>query len=372
MALSSRLQVQKVILSMCRRICLLLFKGVIEITHVSKFDQKLAGLFPQCANVMAEMWDSSSIMNILRKLLESGADLHAFFILGRNNKKADLVIIKDSGLLLADKTKKYAYHLGLPQKAMIAKFSGNPLHNFCRVGCEGILDTGNLDKFITVECDGKEIELRVKAVEKSCWLVIYPVGSLLSDQRLENRIKELVLKGRSSSLLSEFMAVDEGRLLKDSSIELIDYIPEDAKLWEHWLSKMDTNMFQTIVHPSNFRTTSGRSDDYYLKMIICNNKKVGTVWLEKINQRNGTAELGLLIGEPQLWGMGLGSKAMKAMIEIAKNDLGIKFLWVSVREANQRAVNCYKKNGFTITGKVPVFNKYDGSYQIWLHMEKMI
>lgn len=60
------------------------------------------------------------------------------------------------------------------------------------------------------------------------------------------------------------------------------------------------------------------------------------------------------------------------MIEIAKKDLGLRFLWASVREANQRAVNCYKRGGFMIVRKAPVYNKSDGSYQIWVHMEKMI
>ena len=246
------------------------------------------------------------------------------------------------------------------------------MHNFIRVNYQDLVNTGEENDFIVVKYNGEDISIKVRTVAKGGWLVVYPMGSLLSDQRLEARVKELILKGRDSSLLAEFMALDEGRMQKYNDIELIDYIPDDAMLWEHWLSKMDTNMFQTIVRPSNFSMASGKSDDYYLKMILCNNKKVGTVWLEKINQRNGTAELGLLIGEPQLWGMGLGSKAMKAMIEIAKKDLGIKFLWVSVREANQRAVNCYKRNGFNITRKIPVFNNFDGSYQIWLHMEKMI
>jgi ribosomal protein S18 acetylase RimI-like enzyme len=59
------------------------------------------------------------------------------------------------------------------------------------------------------------------------------------------------------------------------------------------------------------------------------------------------------------------------MMKIAKNDLDLNFLWVSVRESNQRAVSCYQRGGFKIVRKVPVY-KADGSYQMWVHMEKLI
>ena len=173
-------------------------------------------------------------------------------------------------------------------------------------------------------------------------------------------------------MFSEFIAVIDGELDKSDEIELIDYQPQDQKLWEQWLTKIDTDMFQTIVRPRNFSTNSGRSEDYYLKVIKYGDMKIGAVWLEKINQRTATAELGLIIGEPHLWGMGIGSKVINSMIMIAKNDLGLNFMWVSVREANQRAVSCYSRVGFLIVRKVPVFNKIDGSYQMWVHMEKMI
>lgn len=273
-------------------------------------------------------------------------------------------------MTLVDGRSQKAYQAGPPLRAMVVRFSGHPMHNFVRVYYDAWVSPGDLNS-LSLREDGAA-ETKVRAIGKPGWLVIYPLGSLLCDQRLEKRVKDLAVNGKEASLFVEFMTVDEGELKKSNNITLTDYVPEDAKLWEQWLGKIDTDMFQTIVRPRNFRSTSGRSDDYYLKIVRYGNRKVGAVWLEKINQRNGTAELGLLIGEPHLWGMGLGSRAMNAMIDIAKDDLGLKFLWVSVREANQRAVNCYKKGGFIIVRKIPVFNKSDGSYQIWLHMEKMI
>lgn len=341
------------------------------VKDVEIFDRMLGQMFPRCTNILAEMWDRSVIAGILTDLLGSGAGFHATFPIGKFNRKCDRIIVEDTSLALVDMKNLTAYRVGLPLKIMLARFSNHPMHNFIRIYYDGLAKPE--DKKVNMEeSSAGDVEIKVRTVSTPGWFVMYPAGSLLYDQRLESRVRELASSGRDASLFNEFMAIDEGGLGSSKNIELIDYVPEDARLWEQWLSKMDTNMFQTNVRPKNFSSASGRMNDYYLKIIKYGNKKVGAVWLENITQRNGTAELGLLIGEPHLWGMSLGSKAMSAMIDIAKNDLGLRFLWVSVREANQRAVNCYKRGGFMIVRKIPVFNKSDGSYQIWVHMEKMI
>lgn len=340
---------------------------------VIAFDKMLDDMFPRCTNIFAEIWDRPVITNILADLIGSGVNLNAAFPVGKLTRKADQIVIEDAGLALVDGKSLTSYLAGMPLKLMVARFSNHPLHNFIRVYYDGLaVPEDRARRTLLKEGGTGGVEIKIRTVNSPGWLLIYPVGSLLCDQRLENRVRDLAASGREASLFSEFMAIDESDLNSIKNVDLTDYVPEDAKLWEQWLSKMDTNMFQTNVRPRNFSSASGRSNDYYLKIIQYANKKIGAVWLEKITQRNGTAELGLIIGEPHLWGMGLGSKAMAAMIDIARNDLGLKFLWVSVREANQRAVNCYKRGGFMVVRKVPVFNKSDGSYQIWTHMEKMI
>lgn len=342
------------------------------VKDVEIFDAMLGQMFPRCTNVLAEIWDRAAITGILTDLLNSGASFQATFPIGKFNRKSDQIIIKDISLVLVDKKGLTAYWVGLPSKIMLARFSNHPMHNFLRIYYGGLVTSEDKTKKMVTDSSSGDAELKTRAVGSPGWFVMYPKGSLLYDQRLESRVRELASSGRDASLFNEFMAIDEGGLSSVKNIELIDYVPEDARLWEQWLSKMDINMFQTNVRPKNFSSTSGRTQDYYLKIIKYGYKKIGAVWLEKITQRNGTAELGLLIGEPHLWGMGIGSKAMRSIIDIAKNDLGLKFLWVSVREANQRAVNCYTRGGFMIVRRIPVFNRSDGSYQMWVHMEKMI
>lgn len=340
---------------------------------VQFFNNVLGELFPEFTDILAEMRDRAVIYRVLSKIADSGAEIHATLPLGRSTKKSLELKIEGSTIALLDIKNRVAYRMGPPLSVMVARFPKHPIHNFVRFKCDAVVSQEDKKKRLDFKEDGQgEAEFKIRTLENPGWFVLYPSGSLLADQRLENRIRDLTLNGMESAMLKEFIAIDEGELDSSQSIELVDYQPDDWKLWEQWLSKIDTDMFQTVVHPRNFSASSGRSDDYYLKIIKYGSMKIGAVWLEKINPRTATAELGLIIGEPHLWGMGIGSQAINLMINFAKNDLSLNFVWVSVREANQRAVNCYKRGGFLIVRKIPVFNKSDGSYQMWVHMEKMI
>lgn len=340
--------------------------------NVKDFNSFLGNIFPGLTNIIAEVRDINVINRILTEMLSPDISYNVTFPIGKISKKFDEIVLEETSLSLVDFATKTGYRVGLPLKIMIGRFPNHHNHNFIRIYYSQVPGGEEKKKKLFLNEGTKgESPVKLKAIDNCGWFVLYPVGSLLCDQRLRNQVKDLALEGWESALFKEFVAIDENYLMNSQSITLADYEPQDAVLWEQWMSKMDTNMFQTNVRPKNF-SGSGRSEDYYLKMIIYGNKKVGAVWLEQITQRTSTAELGILIGEPHLWGLGIGGKAMSAMIDIAKNVLGLKFLWVSVRESNQRAVNCYKREGFLIVRKMPVFIKNDNSYQMWHRMEKMI
>ncbi|MCL5057928.1 MAG: GNAT family N-acetyltransferase [Actinobacteria bacterium] len=339
---------------------------------VQNFNGLMGDLFPGYTDIVAEMSDRSITVGILKKIAKSGLSLFSVIPAGKSVKRVDDLVMEGSTMTLVDSKSRAAYRVGLPLRIMVARFPSRPIHNFIRINYEGVPGPEDREKKVSSCTEYQEAaDSKVRVMESPGWFVIYPLGSLLSDQRLDNRVRDLVINGRESTMFKEFMAIDEKTNTHAQMIALTDYTPVDAALWEKWTGNMDTNMFQTNVRPQNFSAAKGQSDEYYLKLIQHGSRKIGAVWVEKISQRTATAELGLLIGEPHLWGMGIGSRAISEMMKIAKKDLGLNFLWVSVRESNQRAVNCYQRGGFKIVRKVPVY-KTDGSYQMWVHMEKMI
>lgn len=63
-----------------------------------------------------------------------------------------------------------------------------------------------------------------------------------------------------------------------------------------------------------------------------------------------TAELRIRIGEKDCWGKGIGSEAVKELIDLGFNSGFCKSIRLWVRSDNVRAIKSYQKNGFVTIG----------------------
>lgn len=79
------------------------------------------------------------------------------------------------------------------------------------------------------------------------------------------------------------------------------------------------------------------------------NQRVGYCSLYDITPK--TAELSMLVGNPNFNGKGYGKEMVKALIDISKNILKLEYLTGSVVEENIASIKCLEKNGFERTGK---------------------
>lgn len=79
-----------------------------------------------------------------------------------------------------------------------------------------------------------------------------------------------------------------------------------------------------------------------------NNKHIGNIKLEPIDVRNHRATLGILIGDKNYWGKGIGTEAIKLLIDYAFNKLNLKEINLGVISDNKRAIRVFKKIGFQI------------------------
>lgn len=83
-------------------------------------------------------------------------------------------------------------------------------------------------------------------------------------------------------------------------------------------------------------------DDYHF-MILLNQGVIGHVAL--IKKKNDWYETIIVIGEKKYWGKGYGVRAIKLIVEKAK-QIGISKIYLEVRPNNLRAIRAYKKCGF--------------------------
>ncbi|MEA4882936.1 MAG: GNAT family N-acetyltransferase [Clostridia bacterium] len=79
---------------------------------------------------------------------------------------------------------------------------------------------------------------------------------------------------------------------------------------------------------------------------------IGDIELIEIAWRSGDAELVVRIGEPAYWNRGYGSEAVRAVLELAFGQMGLRRVYLRVCANNARAIRCYSKCGFRCEGVV--------------------
>lgn len=77
---------------------------------------------------------------------------------------------------------------------------------------------------------------------------------------------------------------------------------------------------------------------------------VGNTGLHQISFKHGTAELGIMIGEKEYWDKGIGTSAVKLMLEYGFKNLELYNIMLRVYSFNNRAIHVYEKAGFKSFG----------------------
>ncbi len=87
--------------------------------------------------------------------------------------------------------------------------------------------------------------------------------------------------------------------------------------------------------------------------VIClreTGEAIGTIALHDVDMKHGTAELGIAIGEPGRWDQGLGTDAIRALLDFAFGTLRLDRIALQVYDFNLRARRSYEKVGFVHEG----------------------
>ncbi|RLG51668.1 MAG: N-acetyltransferase [Thermoproteota archaeon] len=96
---------------------------------------------------------------------------------------------------------------------------------------------------------------------------------------------------------------------------------------------------------------SGR-DRVFAIVELESKRVIGVIGLHRISYYNRNAELGIFIGEKELWGQGYGEEAVKLMLDYAFNVLNLHMVYLRVKDFNRRAISCYRKVGFREAGRI--------------------
>lgn len=126
-------------------------------------------------------------------------------------------------------------------------------------------------------------------------------------------------------------------------------------LYLSWMRNVTNNAFILTCRESysleelkSFIDESNSSSETILLGIFEDKTKkhIGNIKYSEINQLTNSANMGILIGQSEWWGKGVGQEVVLTSVEWLKKEFRIKKVTLGVDIDNVAAINLYNKLGF--------------------------
>ena len=101
----------------------------------------------------------------------------------------------------------------------------------------------------------------------------------------------------------------------------------------------------------------------------CGSRPIGNAGLFDVDYRNRTAELGLIIAEPDARGKGYGTETTQLVVDYAFTGLGLHNVMLTVFEYNLAGIRVYTKAGFKEIGRRRASNFMGGKLWDIIYMD---
>lgn len=167
------------------------------------------------------------------------------------------------------------------------------------------------------------------------------------------------------------------KFLKSENIYLRKVSETDVnELYLEWINNPDiTKGLVTGAFPSSIedlynyvQQTVALKDCLFMAICTHDHKHIGNIKLDNFNWIAKTAELGILIGNQNYWGKGIGAEACHLLIKHAFQNLNLRKITLAVFSNNPAAIKLYEKIGFEKEGQLKEHVYSDGLYYDKLYM----
>ncbi|MBC7318676.1 GNAT family N-acetyltransferase [Candidatus Bipolaricaulota bacterium] len=135
---------------------------------------------------------------------------------------------------------------------------------------------------------------------------------------------------------------------------------EDIPRFLRWFNDPEVRQFVVMHEPLSrakeekwFEEHLSRADEIILAIEVLVEDEwthIGNIGLHRIDLKNRTAVLGIVIGEKNFWGQGYGREAIRVLLRYAFFELGLNRVELETFEFNTRAIRCYEALGFKKVG----------------------
>jgi RimJ/RimL family protein N-acetyltransferase len=110
-------------------------------------------------------------------------------------------------------------------------------------------------------------------------------------------------------------------------------------------------------------TASFGRDEYLFAICLLDGERpIGETSLFQVDRLNGSAMLGIVIGEAEEWSKGYGTDAVNALVDFGFAELRLERIALNVWTENDRAMRAYQKAGFVREGTLRHDRYEHGTY----------
>jgi [ribosomal protein S5]-alanine N-acetyltransferase len=150
------------------------------------------------------------------------------------------------------------------------------------------------------------------------------------------------------------------RFLEGQKIYLRGIAKQDVNAsYLSWLNDKETTkglasgLFPTTLEALDLFVDKAIANTDVVMLAICDNttnEHIGNIKIDHFDWVGRTCELGLLIGNKNYWGKGIGYEACRLTLTYAFHTLNIRKVLLAVYANNPAAIGLYRKLGFKIEG----------------------
>ena len=133
-------------------------------------------------------------------------------------------------------------------------------------------------------------------------------------------------------------AQDDYTWQTDPALARLDAVPLLATTFSQYLS----DYVSELHYPSPIR--------YRFAIETLDGQHIGNCTYYGINEANGEAELGIMIGNRDYWDKGYGADAVATLLSYIFRRTNLKRIYLKTLDSNHRAQKCFQKCGFTPYG----------------------
>lgn len=144
---------------------------------------------------------------------------------------------------------------------------------------------------------------------------------------------------------------------------------EDIEQFTEWLNDFGitdylgrSGAIVTLDVEKQYLEASSKDSVHFVIVTLNNNEMIGTVSLERIDNIDKRATLGIFIGNKEYWNDGYGTEAIRLILDYGFNYMNLHSIKLNLMSFNERALKCYKKCGFKEIGRLRESRFVNGKY----------